>query len=114
VLPIDGAQAHGRALGWMFPKVFHVSPFMPMACDYAWRFTTPGDDLRVHMDVLRDGVREFDATLTLHRQPLNGALLARVLWRYPLMTARVVGAIHWQALRLWLKHNPVYDHPQSL
>jgi len=37
-----------------------------------------------------------------------------VLWRYPLMTARVVGAIHWQALRLWLKHNPVYDHPKSL
>jgi len=66
------------------------------------------------MDVLREGVREFDATLTLHRQPLNGASLARVLWRYPLMTARVVGAIHWQALRLWLKRNPVYDHPQSL
>ena len=37
--------------------------------------------------------------------------LARVLWRYPLMTAQVVGAIHWQALRLWLKRNPVHDHP---
>jgi hypothetical protein len=34
-----------------------------------------------------------------------------VLWRYPLMTAQVVGAIHWQALRLWLKRNPVHDHP---
>jgi uncharacterized protein len=30
------------------------------------------------------------------------------------MTARIVGAIHWQAFRLWLKRNPVYDHPQPL
>lgn len=114
VLPVDTAQTHGRALGWIFPKAFHVSPFMPMAREYAWRFTTPGDDLRVHMDVLRDGEREFDATLSLQRQPLTSASLARVLWRYPLMTAQVVGAIHWQALRLWLKRNPIYDHSQPL
>jgi len=35
-----------------------------------------------------------------------------VLWRYPLMTVQVVAAIHWQALRLWLKRNPVHDHPR--
>lgn len=29
------------------------------------------------------------------------------------MTAKVVFAIHWQALRLWLKRNPVYDHPRK-
>ncbi len=52
--------------------------------------------------------------LTLRRRPLNGASLARVLWRYPFMTAQVVGAIHWQALRLWLKRNPVHDHPARL
>jgi uncharacterized protein len=61
--------------------------------------------------VLRDGQREFGAMLTLQRRPMNGASLARVLWRYPLMTAQVVGAIHWQALRLWLKRNPVHAHP---
>ncbi|MFC5524345.1 DUF1365 domain-containing protein [Rhodanobacter ginsengisoli] len=111
VLPVEHAQIHGRALHWTFPKTFHVSPFMPMDCEYDWRFTVPGDDLRVHMDVKREGRRAFDATLTLRRRPLTGAALARVLWRYPLMTAQVVGAIHWQALRLWLKRNPVHDHP---
>ena len=111
VLPAEAAERHGRALGWSFAKRFHVSPFLPMARDYAWRFTVPGDDLHVHMDVLHDGEREFDATLHLQRRALDAASLRRLLWRHPLMTAQVIGAIHWQALRLWFKRTPVHDHP---
>ena len=113
VLPVAAASTHGRALHWSFEKQFHVSPFVDMARDYDWRFTAPGEHLHVHMDVMREGEREFDASLHLQRRPLNAASLRRVLWRYPLMTAQVVGAIHWQALRLWLKRNPVYDHPSK-
>ncbi len=111
VLPVETASRHGRALQWEFDKAFHVSPFMAMDRAYRWRFTPPVEDLHVHMDVLRDGAPEFDATLTLQRRPLDGASLARVLWRYPAMTAQVVAAIHWQALKLWCKRNPVHDHP---
>lgn len=110
VLSTDQAQQQGRALAWQFDKRFHVSPFMAMERRYDWRFTPPSNDLRVHMQVYRGEAREFDATLTLQRRALDGASLARVLWRYPLMTAQVMGAIHWQALRLWLKHVPVHDH----
>jgi DUF1365 family protein len=59
------------------------------------------------MQVWRDGVRQFDAD---HAR-LDGRGLARVLACYPLMTTQVVAAIHWHALRLWLKRNPVHDHP---
>jgi len=111
VLPVERAQPQGRALRWQFDKAFHVSPFMPMDCRYDWRFTPPGDDLRVHMQVWREGVRQFDATQAMQRRPLDGRGLARVLAFYPLMTVQVVAAIHWQALRLWLKRNPVHDHP---
>lgn len=114
VLPVAGATGRGRALHWDFDKAFHVSPFLPMQRRYAWTFTDPGDDLRVHMAV-RDGERnEFDATLALARRPIDGLQLARVLWRYPLMTTQVVAGIHWQALRLWLKRTPVFDHPSKL
>lgn len=111
VLPVDSPDGHVIDAG--FDKVFHVSPFMPMERTYRWRFTAPANVLSVHMDVLREGEREFDAHLALRRLPLTGASLARVLWRYPLMTAKVVGAIHFEALRLWLKRNPVYDHPMK-
>jgi uncharacterized protein len=113
LLRIDAAEHHGRALHWTFAKAFHVSPFQPMDCRYDWRFTPPGDDLRVHMNLLRDGQRAFDATLCLTRRSLDGTSLARVLLRYPLMTAQVITAIHWQALRLWLKRTPVHSHPEG-
>ena len=110
VLPVDSARPQGRALTWDFDKQFHVSPFMSMDCRYDWRFTPPADDLRVHMKVYRGEACQFDATLAMRRLPVDRRALSRVLWRYPLMTAQVMGAIHWQALRLWLKRNPSYDH----
>jgi len=111
VLAVDAAEAHGSALAWGFPKAFHVSPFLPMQRDYRWRFQLPGQHLRVHMEVLDGGTPDFEATLVLERRPLDGASLARCLWRYPLMTMKVVAAIHWQAFLIWLARNPVYDHP---
>lgn len=113
VLPVAGAQAQGRALHWDFDKQFHVSPFLPMDCRYHWRFTRPDQDLHVHMQVWRGDAQAFDADLSLQRRPLDGPGLARVLVAFPLMTVRVTAAIHWQALRLWLKGNPVHRHPGS-
>lgn len=118
VLALASADHRGTARGWRFDKAFHVSPFLPMRCRYDWRFTEPGDALRVHMDVFRahdtaTREQEFDATLVLRRREFSGANLARVLLRHPLMTVRVVAAIHWQALRIWWRGNPVYDHPRT-
>lgn len=113
VLPIDQAESTRNVFAWDFRKAFHVSPFMPMDRNYAWRFSAPDRGLRVHMEVRKDGRREFDATVVMQRKQLDAHNLARVLLRYPAMTVQVVAAIHWQALRLWLLGNPVYSHPQS-
>jgi DUF1365 family protein len=96
---------------YRFAKTFHVSPFMPMDMLYDWRFTTPRGNLSIHMDNLRGAGKVFDATMTLRRAELSTATLAAALAQHPFMTGKVIGAIHWQALRIWLKGNPVFDHP---
>jgi DUF1365 family protein len=121
VLPLAAARRDGPTYVWEFGKRFHVSPFLPMAMDYEWRFDAPGDRLNVHMvnrPVAATGTdgreaRVFDATLALERREIGGRSLAGALAGHPFMTAKVVAMIHWQALKLWFKRTPFHVHPSK-
>ncbi len=110
LLPSSGAEAGGRTV-FATNKQLHVSPFMPMDQSYTWWFSEPGERLGIRMDVHEEGSRDFHATLNARRMPLTGRSLRSVLVRYPLMPARVLGRIHWQAARLWLKRTRFYRKP---
>jgi DUF1365 family protein len=111
----DFRQPGENSFRYRTPKVFHVSPFMEIEnVEYTWTFTEPGDALTVHMQDLENGRMFFDATLMLERRPWNAVELRRVLFRHPFMTAKVITAIHWQALLLFLKRVPFFRHPRVL
>jgi hypothetical protein len=111
VLTVGGSGA--RLARFEFDKGFHVSPFMPMDMQYRWCFSAPLTRLFVGMQNFKDGAQVFDATLALEREPLSTPALLRVLAAFPLMTLKVIAAIHWQALKLWLKRTPVHGHPAA-
>jgi DUF1365 family protein len=109
--PDDVAPARFRST---VAKTLFVSPFMHGEMQYEFILTPPAARLVVHMNVdERGGPRRrcFNATLTLSARPWTASSIRSTLVRYPFMTAGVIGAIHWEALRLrWKRfpeHNPV-------
>jgi DUF1365 family protein len=55
----------------------------------------------------------FTAAMKLNRRPISGRSLASVLVRFPLQTFKIILAIYWEALRLWIKRCPVHAHPRK-
>jgi len=103
--------AGARPMRFEFDKDFHVSPFMPMEMHYHWSFSEPQEHLFVHMQNFIGGACQFDAALCLRSEPVSPAALLGLLLAYPLMTLKVVAAIHYEALRLWWKRTPFHVHP---
>jgi DUF1365 family protein len=103
-----------NSLRFLCQKTLHVSPFNDMDLEYDFILTPPGENLVAHMNTLRTGRSFFDATLKLERKPWTAENLRAALVRHPWMTAKVIGAIHWEALRLFLKGAPVFTHPDRI
>src|SRR4029078_12605421 len=83
-----------------------VSPFLSLDLDYVFRIEPPSPERAVLSIgvVANDRVGALvNARFDAERRRLDDAALARVFFSHPLLTLKVIAAIHWEALRLVLK-----------
>jgi len=85
------------------PKRFFVSPFMDMGMTYDFIVRPPGDDLSVTVAVRRGDAPILTATFAGQHRPLDDRNLMRAFLSHPLLTWKVIAAIHWEAIKLLFK-----------
>jgi hypothetical protein len=84
-------------------KVFHVSPFIKVEGDYTFRFQVYGGAVAVGID-LADAEGVLLRTSVAGRlQPMSAGTLFSLLAKNPLYPFKVIGLIHYQAIKLFLK-----------
>jgi len=121
LLPVEPDQG----LRHVARKRMHVSPFFDLAGGYRFRcrppdFTRADSRLMMSIQYGADAVPRMTATMRLDAEPMTDAALVRALLNTPLVGAKVVAAIHYQALKLWLRGArfhavpPPPDQPVSL
>jgi len=84
-------------------KRFHVSPFMDMDHVYDFRLTRPGETLSISINQSDAEGPIFRASFAGSAEPASDAALLKAFFRHPLMTLKVIAAIHFEAARLFLK-----------
>lgn len=108
ILPVNPESKNQVSV---FSKEMHVSPFNPMDMQYLCRLKRPDKTLFFHLENLAGKQKVMDATMVFKRQPVSRFQLVKLVLTQPAMTIRVGVGIYWQAVKLWLKKVPVYDHP---
>lgn len=92
-------------------KDFYVSPFLTRDCRYHFRIAPPGARVGVAIHETENDKAILNASFAGKRRALSDGALLRMLLAYPLMTLKVIAAIHFEAVRLMLKG--VRRHPHA-
>ena len=113
VLPVKPAESSDAGVRHAQEKLFCVSPFIEMATRYHFRVSPPGDSVKLRiLETDRDGPL-LAATFNGRRRALTTAALLRSFCSLPLVTSKIIAAIHWEALRLWLKGARLVPRPNT-
>jgi DUF1365 family protein len=95
-------------------KDFYVSPFLSPDCRYHFKIRPPEDDVLIAINETESEKPILTATFTGMRKPLGDAALCAMLLKHPLMTLKIIVAIHYEALRLMRKGVKRHAHVAPL
>jgi hypothetical protein len=109
LVEVDPGDRHEHG----FRKEFFVSPFFDVEGGYHVRISQPAERISIAITYEVDGETVFTAGLTGRRLPLTSRTLIVATIRYPLVTLKVMAAIHWEAAKLWFKGARYRKRPQA-
>ena len=89
-------------------KYFYVSPFIDLDAVFDFHLAVPSEKLNFQINDYQDDKKFFVSSMTGDRKELTNWRLIWYTLRFPLITLKVISAIHWQAFRLWLKGLPYH------
>ena len=113
VLPVKPGELSEAGLLQQQEKLFYVSPYIEMAMRYHFHLSPPGERVRLRiLETDREGPL-LAASFSGRRRDLTTAALLRSLVSLPLLPFKIVAAIHWEALRLWLKGARLVRRPDA-
>ena len=84
-------------------KKFHVSPFIEMDCTYFFRLLKPGNKISVIIDQNDNNGKILYASQDGVRSEINNINFIKSYLKHPLMTFKIIFAIHYEAFKLWSK-----------
>jgi DUF1365 family protein len=111
VLPIRAGERTDAGIRQEQDKLFYVSPFIEMPMRYYFRVSPPGQSVKLRiLETAPDGPL-LAATFNGRRHALTSAALLRSFFGLPLVTFKIMAAIHWEALQLWIKGARLVPRP---
>ena len=113
VLPVDNGDISPAGIRQTQDKQFYVSPFVEMAMRYHFRVMPPKDRVKLRILETDSEGPLLSATFNGYRRILTTKELLRSFFSLPIVTLKVVAAIHWEALRLWLKGVRLVPRPNG-
>jgi DUF1365 family protein len=94
-------------------KSFYVSPFIDVSGNYKFSLKKPARELYLHIRQSDEDGPLLDAWVNGEKRHISDRTLLMCLVRYPLLTLKVIGGIHWEALKIWLKGIRTVPRPDA-
>lgn len=113
VAPVRAGEASEAGIEQRAGKAFPVSPFIGMDETYLFRVLPPGEAVRIRILETDAEGPTLSATFAGRLRPATRANLARAFLAVPLVSFKVIAAIHFEALRLWWKRVPLVPQPRA-
>lgn len=111
VAPIEPGDIGPAGVRQTRAKRLHVSPFVGMQARYHFRVIPPGKGVRLRIHETESGEPLLAASFSGKARPVNSLTLLTILLKMPFMTWKIMGGIHWEALKLWLKGARFHKSP---